>query len=219
MPRRSGFTFIELVIVWAIIGILAAILFPVFARAREKARQTSCASNLANIGLALKLYAADHCGHFPPADNDLSPLVPSCVADTAIFTCPSAGDYRLIPYPPRTPPEPLATGFASNYAYRGGLCDDDLPEQVIASDDVSRRHNEGANYLYLSGRTKWFKSFAREGAGERRGEAPGMAELRRLRAAKTGQPEEPPPSDEAGQAPPASPESPPGPPPEPPKSD
>jgi prepilin-type N-terminal cleavage/methylation domain-containing protein len=57
---RYGFTLIELLIVIAIIAILAAILFPVFAAAREKARQTACLSNLKQVGLAALMYAQDN---------------------------------------------------------------------------------------------------------------------------------------------------------------
>ena len=58
--QRRAFTLIELLIVIAIIAILAAILFPVFAQAREKARSTSCLSNLKQIGLATTMYAQDY---------------------------------------------------------------------------------------------------------------------------------------------------------------
>ena len=58
--RRKAFTLIELLVVIAIIAILAAILFPVFARAREKARQASCQSNLKEIALAWLMYAQDY---------------------------------------------------------------------------------------------------------------------------------------------------------------
>src|SRR5450759_2619705 len=57
--KRTGFTLIELLVVIAIIAILAAILFPVFARARAKAQQTVCLSNLKQIGLAFMMYASD----------------------------------------------------------------------------------------------------------------------------------------------------------------
>jgi len=59
-PKRRGFTLIELLIVIAIIAIIAAMLFPVFARAREKARQTTCASNFRQLGMALHMYVGDY---------------------------------------------------------------------------------------------------------------------------------------------------------------
>src|SRR5262249_8501503 len=58
--HRTGFTLIELLVVIAIIAILAAILFPVFAQAREKARQTQCVSNMKNIGTAVMMYNQDY---------------------------------------------------------------------------------------------------------------------------------------------------------------
>ncbi len=64
MSRRA-FTLIELLVVIAIIAILAAILFPVFARARETARQTSCLSNTKQIGLAIEMYKQDYDGFYP----------------------------------------------------------------------------------------------------------------------------------------------------------
>ncbi|NLO07304.1 MAG: DUF1559 domain-containing protein [candidate division WS1 bacterium] len=66
MKKRRGFTLIELLVVIAIIAILAAILFPVFARAREKARQSSCLSNQKQIMLAILAYVQDYDERFPP---------------------------------------------------------------------------------------------------------------------------------------------------------
>src|SRR5688500_13208608 len=60
--RRKGFTLIELLVVIALIAILAAILFPVFAQAREKARSIPCLSNMKQIGLAENMYMQDHDG-------------------------------------------------------------------------------------------------------------------------------------------------------------
>jgi len=66
---HPGFTLTELVVVVAIIGLLASILFPVFAAARERARQTSCASNLHQIGLGFVQYTQDNDGMMPPGDG------------------------------------------------------------------------------------------------------------------------------------------------------
>ncbi len=66
--RRSGFTLIELLVVIAIIAILAAMLFPVFARARESARKIQCLSNVKNIAMAIQIYLSDF-DRFPPSEH------------------------------------------------------------------------------------------------------------------------------------------------------
>jgi prepilin-type N-terminal cleavage/methylation domain-containing protein len=63
--RTRGFTLIELLVVMAIIAILAAILFPVFAKAREKARQNTCMSNQRQIAVELQMWAQDHEEYLP----------------------------------------------------------------------------------------------------------------------------------------------------------
>lgn len=68
--NRRGFTLIELLVVIAIIAILAAILFPVFAKAREAARQSSCLSNMKQIGTSVLMYVQDYDELFPGADCD-----------------------------------------------------------------------------------------------------------------------------------------------------
>lgn len=114
--RRRGFTFIELMLVIGVIAVLAAILFPVFARAREQARTQSCRTNLLNIGLALRIYAQEHDGLYPPNEYDMSPLYPKYVARELIFQCPSGAydsehSLRMVPpgwQPPKLPKSPPA---------------------------------------------------------------------------------------------------------------
>jgi prepilin-type N-terminal cleavage/methylation domain-containing protein/prepilin-type processing-associated H-X9-DG protein len=94
MHRRKGrgFTLIELLVVIAIIAILAAILFPVFARARAKARQSSCLSNVKQIGLALMMYAQDNDERYPRTGGAWwQPLMPY-VKNEQVFRTPAYSD-------------------------------------------------------------------------------------------------------------------------------
>ena len=88
---KKGFTLIELLVVIAIIAILAAILFPVFAQAREKARQTSCLSNCKQIGTALQLYVDDYDETYPCAGNLNMSIV--SWADWSIYSHPEMKAY------------------------------------------------------------------------------------------------------------------------------
>ena len=102
--RRKAFTLIELLVVIVIISILSAILFPVFARARENARRTSCMSNLKQISIGVMMYTQDYDETFmiryqDPNDNSLydrfagekawSVLLQPYIKSTQLFKCPS----------------------------------------------------------------------------------------------------------------------------------
>ncbi|MCS7209956.1 MAG: type II secretion system GspH family protein [Fimbriimonadales bacterium] len=76
--RLRGFTLIELLVVIAIIAILSALLFPVFAQARDKARQTMCLSNNKQVGLAAMMYLQDYEETYPLAENQLFPMPGFC---------------------------------------------------------------------------------------------------------------------------------------------
>ena len=90
---RKGFTLIELLVVIAIIAILAAILFPVFSRAREKARQSSCLSNVKQIMMGALMYAQDYDETFVPSESAAtypwSQLILPYLKNKQIYACPS----------------------------------------------------------------------------------------------------------------------------------
>jgi prepilin-type N-terminal cleavage/methylation domain-containing protein/prepilin-type processing-associated H-X9-DG protein len=94
--NKRGFTLIELLVVIAIIAILAAILFPVFAKAREKARQSSCLSNVKQLGLAALQYAQDYDEILPRVNIKVGDiyygwqsLIYPYVKNAQVFICPS----------------------------------------------------------------------------------------------------------------------------------
>lgn len=108
--RKTAFTLIELLVVIAIISILAAILFPAFARARENARRASCLSNLKQVGIAMMQYTQDNDERYMVADHDdadangvadyawFVPLQPY-IKSEQIFQCPSLGAETTTPNP------------------------------------------------------------------------------------------------------------------------
>jgi prepilin-type N-terminal cleavage/methylation domain-containing protein/prepilin-type processing-associated H-X9-DG protein len=122
--KRKGFTLIELLVVIAIIAILAAILFPVFAKAREKARQTSCASNLKQLATASLMYAQDFEETFPKArfryTSDKADMTAiywfTClmpyVKNNNLFSCPTAGN--KYPNNMTVPVQGLTLGYGWN---------------------------------------------------------------------------------------------------------
>jgi prepilin-type N-terminal cleavage/methylation domain-containing protein len=101
MKRHQGFTLIELLVVIAIIAILAAILFPVFAQAREKARAATCLSNLKQVGMATRMYTQDYDEVLVPSYlyNSTTTwkwwwdLLQPYVKNMDVFVCPSGFDF------------------------------------------------------------------------------------------------------------------------------
>jgi prepilin-type N-terminal cleavage/methylation domain-containing protein/prepilin-type processing-associated H-X9-DG protein len=161
VTQRRGFTLIELLVVIAIIAILAAILFPVFAQAREKARQVACQSNMKQVGLGLQMYAQDYDETLPPSPgslanfgnpdvysrypNFLGSLLPY-TRNRAFLRCPSA--IYNVPFAPtlQKPNELSDTNYMGNGVVMGrSIAVIDQPADVI----YCHEHNWRVNTAHL----------------------------------------------------------------------
>jgi prepilin-type N-terminal cleavage/methylation domain-containing protein/prepilin-type processing-associated H-X9-DG protein len=154
LMRRKAFTLIELLVVIAIIAILASILFPVFARARENARRASCMSNLKQIALGVMQYTQDYDECFPrrgnPDTDGDDPSQPNYgwadtlqpyLKSTQVFQCPSETN------PPNA--DPSQAGY-TDYWYNGELNKKNqaalaFPSQIVMNGDGT---NGSARYGY-----------------------------------------------------------------------
>jgi prepilin-type N-terminal cleavage/methylation domain-containing protein/prepilin-type processing-associated H-X9-DG protein len=131
MRRYRGFTLIELLVVIAIIAILAAILFPVFAQAREKARASACLSNLKQVGMATRMYTQDYDEVLVPSYLYNSSttwewwftLLQPYVKNQDVFVCPSWWDIDTHQTAPRAPQQRIKWSYGANnwHWYPGGF--------------------------------------------------------------------------------------------------
>jgi prepilin-type N-terminal cleavage/methylation domain-containing protein/prepilin-type processing-associated H-X9-DG protein len=150
---RRGFTLIELLVVIAIIAILAAILFPVFARAREKARQSSCLSNMKQIALGQLMYAQDYdevtvrwngywaSGEYdPPRFQFWYEYIQPYISNYQILICPSASIRAL---DPGSSPN---DSYKCTYAVSNGWPQQALADFETPASTVMMCETQGNNY-------------------------------------------------------------------------
>ena len=183
MSRRAGFTLIELLVVIAIIAILAAILFPVFARARAKAMQNNCLSNVKQLNLGFQMYCSDNNQRFPrtdswplawypdsltaPTANQPGVLVPY-VKNLQIFACPSATNQAICSYRQNmeasnrngSPPDPAGLEQVAYPAEMFMLAGDFHDGEFSCADFATYPacdflHNGGSNVGFVDGHAKW----------------------------------------------------------------
>ena len=155
--NSSAFTLIELLVVIAIIAILAAILFPVFGRARENARRSSCQSNMKQIGLGVEQYKQDYDNTFPMAYfyvNGTSSgagyvqwtgAIQPYVKSTQLFVCPSDANGGV------SPTNCTGTGCNPSQTYQtGGVNDNQVPRLSYIPNEALMPRKKGSTVAHLN---------------------------------------------------------------------
>ena len=156
--RKSGFTLIELLVVIAIIAILAAILFPVFARARENARRSSCQSNEKQIALGFNQYIQDNNEKYPAASGWQTAIF-DYTKSNAILKCPSAAGAGTFDYSYNSLMDNKNENKVDNSAATVLVAEASRTSAATAatSASASSRHFDGSNYAFVDGHVKWIK--------------------------------------------------------------
>lgn len=161
MKKESGFTLVEILVVIAIIGILAALLLPALAGARERARRTTCLNNLKQIMAAYEMYAEDYFENYPVADYSIyKNIYPNLIKTPHTFWCPSTISRGV-----RAPDSIDATNWNNSYSFVFGLttgnnCPNPVPvisdKGVYAGSSADYgNHKDGINVHYLDGSAMW----------------------------------------------------------------
>ncbi len=150
--KQQGFTLIELLVVIAIIAILAAILFPVFARAREKARQSTCTSNQRQISASIQMYAQDHDDELPATAN----IWTNISVDPGILVCPTKGKATPNGYVYNNTMSSYALGMIYDPSYQFLTCDGIANATTntniaITGNDIDLRHSGQGIFSYADG--------------------------------------------------------------------
>jgi len=143
-----GFTLIELLVVIAIIAILASILFPVFARAREKARQTTCVSNQKQIAASVQMWAQDHDETLPGTT-----IWTDIALDRAVLVCPTEGRKMPNGYGYYSKNAGAAIGTIDDPAGRYLTADTNngTTNMLDVDNDVDKRHSGQAVFSFVDG--------------------------------------------------------------------